>query len=128
MQCMKAKEIMNQHQLKVTASRESLLHILLQRDKPLSYEDIKQDLEMDKTTFYRNMSTFENSGIVNGFESDDKKRYFEINQNPHAHFICKVCHNIECLKEVAILNLIGYQVDNFILHGTCKSCNTPHAS
>ena len=120
---MNAKEIMNEHNLKVTNPRASLLEVFLQSDKPLCYDEVKIDLKMDKTTFYRNMTTFEEVGVINGFESDDKKRYYEVSKTKHAHFICKKCHSVECLNEVGTLNLIGYQVDNFILHGTCKSCN-----
>lgn len=100
-----------------------LLNILFQSAKPLCYEELKKELAMDKTTFYRNMTTFEDAGIVNGFESEDKKRYFEISKTPHAHFVCKKCYEIECLNEIPIVNMIGYKVDNFILNGICKSCN-----
>jgi len=123
MQNMNATQLMNQHKLKITSSRELLLNILFQSAKPLCYEELKKELVMDKTTFYRNMTTFEDVGIVNGFESEDKKRYFEISKTPHAHFVCKKCYEIECLKEISIDNMIDYEVDNFILHGICKSCN-----
>lgn len=120
---MNAKEIMNEHNLKVTNPRAALLELFLTSDKPLCYDEVKVHLKMDKTTFYRNMTTFEDVGVINGFESDDKKRYYELRQTKHAHFICKKCHEVECLDQVGTLNLIGYQVDNFILHGTCKICN-----
>jgi Fur family ferric uptake transcriptional regulator len=120
---MNTKELMTEHNLKVTAPRASLLEVFMKSDKPLCYEEVKTHLKMDKTTFYRNMTTFEEAGIINGFESDDKKRYFELSQTKHAHFICKKCHSVECLNQVGTLNLIGYEVDNFILHGTCKKCN-----
>ena len=78
---MNVKQLMNQHKLKITSSRELLLNILFQSAKPLCYEELKKELVMDKTTFYRNMTTFEDAGIVNGFESEDKKRYFEISKH-----------------------------------------------
>jgi Fur family ferric uptake transcriptional regulator len=43
----------------------------------LSYEDIKSDISMDKASFYRNITKFEEQGILNSFESNDKKRYFD---------------------------------------------------
>jgi Fur family ferric uptake transcriptional regulator len=77
---------------------------------------------MDKATFYRNISKFEEEGILNSFESNDRKRYFELKSNPHAHFVCVVCNSIECIDELDI-NLDGYSISNVIVNGKCKECN-----
>jgi Fur family ferric uptake transcriptional regulator len=76
---------------------------------------------MDKATFYRNISKFEEEGILNAFESNDKKRYFEVKLNPHAHFVCVVCNKVECIKDVSI-TLPGYEVSTVIVNGKCPSC------
>ena len=44
-------------------------------------EDIKSDISMDKATFYRNISKFEEEDILNSFESNDKKRYYKAHQD-----------------------------------------------
>ncbi|MCD8541443.1 MAG: transcriptional repressor [Aliarcobacter cryaerophilus] len=64
--------------IKLTSARKSILDILIDSSKPLSYEDIKDKISMDKATFYRNITIFEEGNIINSFESNDKKRYFEI--------------------------------------------------
>ena len=43
------------------------LDILINSSKPLSYEDIKDKISMDKTTFYRNITIFEEENLINSF-------------------------------------------------------------
>jgi Fur family transcriptional regulator, ferric uptake regulator len=90
--------LLRQHRLRLTATRQALLASLLKASSPQSYDDLKASTTMDKATFYRNMNTFESIGIVRRIESDDRKWYFEIATAAHAHFICEQCHRIECLK------------------------------
>ncbi len=72
--------------IKLTNARRAILEILVNSNKPLSYEDIKNDLAMDKATFYRNITKFEDENIISSFESNDKKRYFEIQKNKTLSF------------------------------------------
>lgn len=110
--------------LRLTAARESLLKIFIDADKPLCYEEIKEDIIMDKTTFYRNIHIFEAKGIIKSFESNDKKRYHELTRISHAHFICSVCNNITCIENYPVPNQIkGAKVDTVIVKGTCDTCN-----
>lgn len=108
--------------IKLTTARKAILELLSTSSKPLSYEDMKEKISMDKATFYRNITKFEEEDIINSFESNDKKRYFEIQKNPHAHFICTTCSSITCLKEESNLHLTGYQIDNIIIKGICPAC------
>lgn len=78
---------------------------------------------MDKATFYRNVLKFEEESIVTSFESNDKKRYYEIQGLPHAHFICNACNSVECLKNIAPIQLTGYKITDMIFKGICKNCN-----
>lgn len=107
--------------IKQTSARVELLKVFSDFKKPISYEDIKENLSMDKATFYRNISLFEEEGIINSFESNDKKRYFELKSNPHAHFICKLCNKIECIDTLHI-NIPDYKIDNVTISGICKKC------
>lgn len=119
---MNIAEIVRNNGLKSTPARESLLEIFYAKNGPICYEDIKGILDMDKATFYRNMTIFEEKGIVNSFESNDKKRYYEIFTKLHGHFICSKCHNIECLQNLQPPNLQGHTVENVIVYGCCLSC------
>lgn len=108
--------------IKLTTARKAILEILIASKRPLSYEEVKDDLSMDKATFYRNITKFEEEGIISSFESNDKKRYFEILKTKHSHFICNVCSRIECIHEKVEINLQGYQIDNIIIKGICPKC------
>jgi len=118
---MNIEKIIKNKNIRLTTARTRILEILQNAKKPLSYEDIKGDISMDKATFYRNMSKFEKENILNFFESHDKKRYFELKKNPHAHFICTSCNAIECIDNINI-ELEGYEINNVIINGKCKRC------
>ncbi|MDQ7047802.1 MAG: transcriptional repressor [Sulfurovum sp.] len=118
---MKIEELIRDKNIKLTTARVKLLEILKAADKPLCYEEIKNDISMDKATFYRNISKFEEEDILNAFESNDKKRYFELKLTPHAHFVCVQCNKVECVKNIDIA-LVNYEINNIIINGKCPSC------
>lgn len=115
------QELFDNTNLKMTTARVAILELLTQANRPLCYEDIKAKLKMDKATFYRNILKFEEESIINSFESNDKKRYYEVHKTPHAHFICTSCSKIECVKEQSI-QLPGYTIENIIIKGICPAC------
>ena len=120
---MKVEELLENNNIKLTKARKALLEILLYENKPLSYEDIKDNISMDKATFYRNITIFEEGNLITSFESNSKKRYFEIlEKSNHAHFICNTCNDIECIKGQLALGLDGYDIQNVTITGTCKLC------
>ena len=114
-------ELIKDKKIKLTTTRISILELLKNTKKPLSYEDIKKDITMDKATFYRNILKFEAEGIVNAFESNDRKRYFELNTKPHAHFVCVNCNSVKCIKTINI-DLPNHQINNVIINGICETC------
>ena len=118
---MKIEELIKDKNIKLTTARVKLLEILKEANRPLCYEEIKKDISMDKATFYRNISKFEEEGILNAFESNDKKRYFELKLKPHAHFVCVECNRVECIKDIDI-SLPGYEINNVIINGKCQDC------
>ena len=118
---MKIEQLIKDKNIKLTTARVKLLDILKSSSRPLCYEDVKKDISMDKATFYRNISMFEEEGILNAFESNDKKRYFELKLKPHAHFVCVECNSVECIKNIDI-KLPNYEINNVIINGTCPSC------
>lgn len=108
--------------LKATPGRVSLLEQLHNAKEPLSYEDLKASLSIDKATFYRNMASFEEKEIVSGFEFPDKRRYYEYKRDDHSHFICLECGKVECLNQNAIV-MPGYEIATAIIKGQCKECS-----
>ncbi|MCI0500556.1 MAG: transcriptional repressor [Epsilonproteobacteria bacterium] len=118
---MNIKKLITKNNIKPTSARVKILEIINDSTKPISYEEIKSDLAMDKATFYRNISKFENEGILNSFEANDRKRYFELKKTPHAHFVCIKCNTVECIEQIN-LTLENYEVSNIIINGTCSNC------
>lgn len=116
------EDIVNNTNIKLTDARKSILEILSKSTKPICYEEIKDLLSMDKATFYRNISKFEEESIIDTFESNDKRRYFEIKKTEHSHFICNSCSKIECLHEDINLKIPNYKIENIIIKGICPSC------
>jgi Fur family ferric uptake transcriptional regulator len=119
----KIKKLFKDNNIKLTTARETILDILSRADTPLNYEQIrsKMKMDMDKTTFYRNISLFEEANIVQKFESDERKWYFEFLKKAHAHFICEHCHSVICVDFVAP-DIEEHSVKNVILKGVCKKC------
>jgi Fur family transcriptional regulator, ferric uptake regulator len=118
----KIKNLTNITNIKLTNARKSILELLISSNKPLSYEDMKDNISMDKATFYRNITIFEEESIISSFESNDKKRYFEIAKTPHSHFICSTCSKIECIHKKLDFNMPEYKIENIIIKGICKDC------
>lgn len=108
--------------IKLTNARKSILELLIKSNKPLSYEDMKESISMDKATFYRNITIFEEENLINSFESNDKKRYFEIQKTQHSHFICNSCSKIECIHQKLDFSLDGCKIENIIIKGICRNC------
>ena len=108
--------------IKLTNARKSILELLIKSNKPLSYEDMKESISMDKATFYRNITIFEEENLISSFESNDKKRYFEIQKTQHSHFICNSCSKIECIHQKLDFFLDGCKIENIIIKGICRNC------
>ncbi len=118
----KINNLTNITNIKLTSARKSILELLIKANKPLSYEDMKDNISMDKATFYRNIIIFEDENLISSFESNDKKRYFEIKKTQHSHFICSGCSKIECIHEKLDFNLPEYKIENIIIKGLCAEC------
>ncbi len=110
--------------LRLTAPRKKILAVFSHQAHPISFEEYASlDTTMDKSTFYRNMQTFEAANIIQGIESDEGKRYFELSDTIHPHFVCQQCHNITCLDETPIPKLNGYHVNSITYKGQCPQCS-----
>jgi Fur family transcriptional regulator, ferric uptake regulator len=119
---MSNKKLLQKRGVKITDARLEILDLLSTSSHPLSYENIKDSLSMDKATFYRNITKFEELDIINSIESHDKKRYFEIKNKPHAHFTCRLCNRVECIQNGIYISLPKYDIENVIVQGICPEC------
>ncbi|MDP3300815.1 MAG: transcriptional repressor [Sulfuricurvum sp.] len=120
---MTPNEKITNHGLRLTIPRQKILSIFSYQTHPISFEEYASlDTTIDKSTFYRNMQTFEAANIIQGIESDEGKRYFELSEKQHPHFICQECHNITCLDETPFPILNGYHINTITYKGRCPQC------
>ena len=121
---MNLDEKIAQNGFRLTAPRKKILSILADQAHPISFDEYTAlDPTIDKSTFYRTMQSFEHANIINGIESDEGKRYFELTKTLHPHFVCRSCHTISCLNPAPITSIHGYQVDSIIYKGMCPKCS-----
>lgn len=121
---MNFEKVIKSNGLKATPSRLHLLELLHASTHPVSYEELKESLQMDKATFYRNVAAFESEGVIKSIESHDKRRYFELATAPHAHFICLTCNRVECIESTGMFLLRGYEIESITINGRCPQCQT----
>ncbi|MDO5047207.1 MAG: Fur family transcriptional regulator [Anaerococcus sp.] len=122
--------------LRVTKQRKLILQALLADSKPISaedvYKDIKDDINLDLSTVYRNLSTLEENKILLKSTDLDGKSYYQINSNDHKHFIsCNICHRRFLIKNCPVTSLeqrleeeTGFIISghNFEFSGICPDC------
>ncbi|MBD3810153.1 MAG: transcriptional repressor [Sulfuricurvum sp.] len=120
---MTLNEKITRNGFRLTAPRKKILSILAIQQQPISFDEYTLlDPTIDKSTFYRTMQSFESVRIINGIESDTGKRYFELTETIHPHFICQHCHSIVCLPSQPPIALQGYSIESVIYKGVCPQC------
>lgn len=135
---MTASDILRDHQIKKTAGRLAIVQTLKQSETPLAEAEIKDRMQeaYDRTTFYRNINTLLEKGVLHRIVVDNTTVRFALNccekghqhRNTHAHFYCQQCQSVLCLHELIIPEPSvpeGYVCKDMelILKGICKSCH-----
>lgn len=113
---------------RLTAPRRKIIDVLSAQLRPISFEEYASiDPETDKSTFYRTMQAFEHARLVSVIESEEGRRYFEISEDTHPHFVCQTCRAIRCLETIRPEVPAGYTVTQVIYKGICKECSAQNA-
>jgi len=82
-------------------------------------------------TVYRTLATFEELGIINKLHIASENTLFDINVNPHHHFICAKCKRVEDIywpdfdksKLPESVSAIGsIKKRHLELYGICSQC------
>ncbi len=135
---MKATDILEYHQVKKTTPRVALIQALQKGNGPLSESEIKELMGelYDRVTFYRSVQTLSQAGIIHRIVADNVLVKYALNncenghhhQVDHAHFYCRKCHNLYCLKSIKIRKLSlpeGFldEEHDLIIRGICDTCN-----
>jgi Fur family ferric uptake transcriptional regulator len=136
---MNFEELLQQHDLKRTKARLSVLGILSSRKSAISQPDLEGILgsDIDRVTLYRVLKAFEEKGIIHKIiDLSGKANYAVCNDScsedehhdDHVHLNCKLCSQVYCLDSLHIPGITlpdGFSADsiNLIVYGTCSFCN-----
>ncbi|NLK66086.1 MAG: HTH domain-containing protein [Campylobacteraceae bacterium] len=116
---MDKKMFLERHGIKVTSFRETLVELLLNANKPVSYDELVEKTGVNKTTIYRNLALFEESGILISSENNGK-HFYELAKSAKAYFVCDICHE---MKEISMPNLGDMHVKSVMVKGVCDGCS-----
>jgi Fur family ferric uptake transcriptional regulator len=131
---MKAADVLKKNKIKRTSCREGIVEVVMQANKALSEQEIKDQLQgnYDRTTFYRSFKTLEEHRIIHKIVVDNQLvkyalGYAVYNGEEHAHFFCIECEEVKCLSEVPVNNYplpSGYSdiETDVMIKGICKKC------
>ncbi|NPA50342.1 MAG: transcriptional repressor [Epsilonproteobacteria bacterium] len=124
------KHILDSSRLKTTPQRLAILkEIAKQGHASIEeiYENIKESFpSISLATIYKNISALQEEKILTQVCSHQKSKY-EITKEPHAHFICQKCGEIEdiefspIIKEEIEKDFPNSQKELYI-YGVCKRC------
>lgn len=125
--------------LEVTSNRLQVLEVVGNSHCPLSAADIHQVLarnhSINKVTVYRILDLMVDNGILERLSTGGKAAYYGLapngNHEPHAHFYCSRCGQMDCLRPGALnvdadslqrtfpgqIERVEIRVD-----GICKNC------
>lgn len=112
----------------------ALLKCLINADHAQSYVDLKENLgkNVDKSTLYRNLSAFEEAGIIhriNDHTGISKYAFGKANarEGNHAHFVCEKCETVYCVEESVDAEISvpkGFKTKSVqtVIMGICSDC------
>ncbi len=131
--------LLHKNQLKVTAPRLGVLHIIANRDSAVSQPALEKLMgdEVDRVTLYRTLKTFEEKGIVHKVIDMNGTANYAIcsescsehaHHDEHFHFNCTNCQKVYCLNELhlpAVKIPAGFKAGSVSLSitGVCDQCN-----
>jgi Fur family ferric uptake transcriptional regulator len=140
---MNATDILLQHDVKKTLSRIALINALRTSNQPLSEPEIRDQMQdqYDRITFYRNVQTLADSGIIHRIVIDNTHVKYALNccekghqhTADHVHFFCKECGKTLCMDKVPVSSyslpegFVRKECD-VVIKGYCNRCSaTIHA-
>lgn len=129
------EEILHEHGLRHTSSRQQVFDSLLEARKPLSTKDIILECpSVNRVTIYRVISQLTDIGVVKAVHVGWKIRYelTDLFNAHHHHFQCVKCHTIYPIKDDGLELFIktmsqkyGFTATahQFEIEGICDRCN-----
>jgi Fe2+ or Zn2+ uptake regulation protein len=97
-------ELLKSKGYRLTRARKALVRIFANSRKPLSAAELnsrleKNDVNVNKTTIYREIDFLKGQRMIRELQFGDGKRRYEIwPDNHHHHIVCISCDYIECVE------------------------------
>ncbi|MDT7777869.1 MAG: Fur family transcriptional regulator, peroxide stress response regulator [Acidobacteriota bacterium] len=123
--------------LKLTPQRFAVLDYLLSTLEHPTAEQIHRDLNRrfpraSRATVYNTLIALCDAGLVHEIYMDEAVARYDANVEPHHHFVCRVCGQLEDVPLSAVGRLSrfdlqgGYRVENYevVMRGVCATCVT----
>ncbi|MEO0793677.1 MAG: Fur family transcriptional regulator [Verrucomicrobiota bacterium] len=129
-------DIMRERGMRITAARKRLVQVLANAGRPMAIEALHQLLgpkSFDLVTLYRNLSAFEEIGVLQTLRDEGGRTLYELidcHHGHHHHVICRKCGLIQCLDEChahpfeQAAEKLGFQeiTHRLELYGLCEAC------
>lgn len=136
MDAVTALEVLKKQGYKFTGKRERMVYIFEQQGRYLSAKDILEFMQKDYPglsfdTIYRNLSLFEQHGIVEVTEWAGEKKYrltCGSHTDHHHHLICTDCGRTMTINLCPMNAILGepknFQITGhkFEIYGHCENC------
>lgn len=132
-------ELLAKAGLKNTSTRRRVMQVFMEKSFALNYNEIQASLgdDLDKVTVYRNLKTFEESGLIHQVPDNSSSIRYAMcshdcsqdhHHDSHVHFNCKSCEKTYCLEQTQIPHLSlpkGYLIEDstVLVTGLCKNCH-----
>jgi Fur family transcriptional regulator, peroxide stress response regulator len=123
--------------LKLTPQRFAVLDYLISTLEHPTAEQIHRDLNRrfpraSRATVYNTLIALCDAGLVHEIYMDEAVARYDANVEPHHHFVCRVCGQLEDVPLSAVGRpsrcdlRAGYRVENYevVVRGVCAICVT----
>lgn len=133
-------DILKRKNIKVTQARKDILGLFLDKHEPMNARDVFTKLKknpkcksLDEVTIYRNLTLFEEEGLLKRVNLMKDSIYFESALDHHHHMVCVGCGLIEDFSNNKFEKLIEDIVEDsskfrkikehsLEIFGFCKKC------
>ena len=130
------EEKLKQRNIKPTAMRMLVYDVLDKQKKAVSLVEIERELgDVDRSTVFRTLKTFQDNLLIHSVDDGSGAVKYALCDDDctcaiddqHIHFLCTVCGQTYCLKDLPIphLNLpegFTFESANFVVKGICAEC------
>lgn len=131
------EELLRAAGYKITPARLSVLDVLSAANRPLSAQDILEELSIPRrrvqinyVTIYRSLNAFESNALVRRVPIERDSNYYELADGEESYFVCQ-----ECGAVYSFTTSIGEQISKDInrigcipihhslqVYGICEQC------